>query len=357
MKIAVYSPYLDTFGGGERYMLTIAEYFSRNNQVDLLFGSHLTEKFGPNFKQSLANQFNLNLLKVNIKLAPIGEESSSLKRLNFLRSYDVLFYLTDGSIFYSTAKKNILHIQTPILNPKLKSIRNKIKLRSWDLIIYNSQFTKKNAGDFWPIKSLVIYPPVNIEEIKPLRKRNYILSVGRFFGFLKMKKHEVMIKAFSELIKNNNLKDWSLHLVGSIQEGDLEYLEELKRLAKNLPIHFYPNLSFAKLVELYGESSVYWHAMGLSETDPTKMEHFGITVVEAMAGGCIPVVVKKGGLTEIVEEDKSGLFWEKEEELVAKTVALINDSKRMQQLLKNSIIRSKEFSKERFISSINRIVS
>ena len=41
MNIAIYSPYLDTAGGGEKYMLTIAECLSGENAVDVLLDTHL----------------------------------------------------------------------------------------------------------------------------------------------------------------------------------------------------------------------------------------------------------------------------------------------------------------------------
>ncbi|MBI2064658.1 MAG: adenylyltransferase/cytidyltransferase family protein, partial [Candidatus Yanofskybacteria bacterium] len=44
--------------------------------------------------------------------APFGKGNSFFKRLFYLRRFDVLFFLTDGSICYPTAKKNILHIQS-----------------------------------------------------------------------------------------------------------------------------------------------------------------------------------------------------------------------------------------------------
>ena len=37
MKFGFYSPYLDTFGGGERYMLTLASYFSKDHIVDIFW--------------------------------------------------------------------------------------------------------------------------------------------------------------------------------------------------------------------------------------------------------------------------------------------------------------------------------
>ena len=37
MKFGFYSPYLDTFGGGERYMLTLASHLSREHVVDIFW--------------------------------------------------------------------------------------------------------------------------------------------------------------------------------------------------------------------------------------------------------------------------------------------------------------------------------
>ena len=127
----------------------------------------------------------MNLENTNFIKGPIGKGSSSLERLFFLRQYDLLFYLTDGSIFLPAAKKNILHIQSPLVGEPAKNWWGKFKLNLWDLIIYNSGFTKINSQKNWPLKSQIIYPPVDTDKIKPLKKKKYILSVGRFFGYLK----------------------------------------------------------------------------------------------------------------------------------------------------------------------------
>src|SRR5258708_948070 len=185
LKIGIYSPYLDTAGGGERYMLTIAEVLSKDQKVDVLLDKHLWSMNADQLKESLSGHLNLDLSKANFIQAPLGKDGSGFKRLLFLSDYDFFFYLTDGSIFYSTAKKNILHIQTPLINPEFRSIKNKLKLKSWNLILYNSQFTKEHAQKYWPKKSLVIYPPVDVSAIKPLKKEKIILTVGRFFGYLK----------------------------------------------------------------------------------------------------------------------------------------------------------------------------
>lgn len=357
MKIAIYSPYLDTLGGGERYMLTIAEYFSQSHDVDVLLDTHLIqmEKFA--LKDKLSNRFNLNLQSVNLVPAPIGKNSTFLARYFFLREYDLLISLTDGSIFYSSAKRSILHVQTPLSNNNLKeTLWGRIKLSSWSKLIYNSYFTKSHAEKYWPITSQVIYPPVDVAGIKPLVKRKYILNVGRFFGYLKEKKHEVMIKAFKELVDSKHLSNWKLIIVGSAGEGDEEYVDGLKELANGYPIEILTNLAYEKLVILYGEASIYWHAMGYGETDPIKMEHFGITTVEAMAGGTVPIVIKKGGQVEIVKDAISGFLWEEVIELQRLTLKVATDREMIQKMSKKARKESKNYSKEIFCKRLDQVL-
>lgn len=356
MKVAIYSPYLDTFGGGERYVLTIAEVLSQEASVELLFDSHLYSLGAESLKKGLGERFGLDLSKIRVCKAPIEKGTNPIERFLFFKKYDIFFYLTDGSIFYPFAKRNILHIQSPLLGEPAKSIWGKFKLRGWNSIIYNSEFTKKNSQQNWPIASTVIYPPVDTAQIKPLKKRKYILSVGRFFGYLKDKKQEVLIEVFRNLYENGLIKNWSLHLVGSAGEGDKKYLDMLRNLANGVDIKFYPNLEYDHLINLYGQSSIYWHAAGFGEIDPTKMEHFGITTVEAMAAGSVPVVVNKGGQTEIVENIKTGYLWNTLEELEKITVLLVKDQNLRANLSQNAVLASQKFSKIRFEREIIRLL-
>lgn len=356
MKIAIYSPYLDTFGGGERYILTIAETLSSEASVDLLLDTHLYSLGAENLKKDLVDRFNLDLSKVTILRAPLGAGSDPIERFFYLKKYDVLFYLTDGSIFYPSSKKNILHIQTPLPGRIVKNLWNQFKLKAWNVIIYNSQFTKINSQQNWPIVSQVIYPPVDTDKIRPLKKRKYILSVGRFFGYLRDKKHQILIESFKDIYKSEFLDNWSLHLVGSAGHGDKKYLAELMSLAKGAPIKFYPNLSFNNLIKLYGESSIYWHAAGFKEIEPSKMEHFGISTVEAMAGGCVPVVINKGGQIEIVDNGKNGFLWDSLGDLKDFTSQLIKSQNLRSKLSKNAFLSSHKFSKMRFSNEVRELL-
>lgn len=358
LKVAIYSPYLDTFGGGERYVMTIAEVLCKNgNSVGVLLDNNLN-KLGPEYlKNELSKRFDLNLNGVNFSKGPVGEGSNFFSRILFLKKYDVLFYLTDGSIFFSTSKRSILHIQSPLVGQPANSFWGKLKLKNWKKIIYNSNFTKKHSEKNWPIASEIIYPPVDVDKIKSLKKRKYILSVGRFFGFLKDKKQELLIKTYRELYEKRKIIGWSLHLAGSAQEGDKKYIQELKKLSPDLPVNFYPNIEYDDLIKLYGESGIYWHASGFGEDDPTKMEHFGISTVEAMSGGCVSIVYGKGGQVEIVEHGKNGYLWNSLDQLKSLTIDLINNPILRARLSRNATLRAREFDKKRFEDKIVRLLN
>jgi glycosyltransferase involved in cell wall biosynthesis len=237
----------------------------------------------------------------------------------------------------------------------IKGIGGKVKLSGWDLAVYNSEFTKKNCGKLWNIKSKVIYPPVDTDNFKSLDKKKIILSVGRFFGYGKEKKHEVLIEAFADIHKD--IEGWTLILAGSAGEGDEKYVEDLKKKSKGVPIKFMVNVLFEEIKRLYGQSSIYWHAAGYGEEDPAKMEHFGISTVEAMSAGCVPVVTGKGGQVEIVEDKISGYLWNSIEELKKKTIKLVLDDKLRGSLSKEAIKKSATFGKEKFTQNLIDLIS
>src|SRR3989344_4605529 len=213
MKVSIYSPYLDTFGGGEKYILTIAEILSKNDKVDILLGTHLHSLDTVKFINKIDSLHKIDLNNVNFIEAPIGAGSSLIQRMLLLKKYDTFFYLTDGSFFFSTAKKSFIHFQVPLVLKNTSS--DKLKLFSFKKAIYNSEFTKVNIEKNLNIKGEVIYPPVNVNLFKLKPKKKQILSVGRFYGFLKDKKHSILIEAFKKMIRQEKAKGWSLHLVGA----------------------------------------------------------------------------------------------------------------------------------------------
>jgi glycosyltransferase involved in cell wall biosynthesis len=390
-KAAIYDPYLDTLGGGERYCLTVAEILLKNGyQVDLFWSGD------QELISKAKDRFNLDI--ENIKLVPdifhlypsnidLIDDTSSLKsisvnqpqdydaisklktifnRLKKLSRYDLIFYLSDGSLPFLFSKINLLHVQVPfnhLPNNPFDKILRKVKINNYRHIICNSEFTQKFTKKSLPEKTTVLYPPVDVEKFSPAKnKENIILSVGRFDNVLNAKKQDVLIYAFNKLTKLYPNHGWKLVLAGgSLENPDKNYyLKCLKEMAKNQNVDFIINPNFNQLCQLYSLSKIYWHAAGHEvdqENHPEKTEHFGMTVVEAMASGAVPVVVAKGGLSEIVENDKNGYLWNNISELVSKTHSLMSSSQILDKLSKNALEYSQNFSKLKFTNKFIKLIS
>lgn len=380
-RAAIYDPYLDTLGGGERYCLTVAEILLKHGfKVDLFWSGNqdLIEKATQRFSLDLEG---LNLVKDIFQIKPkqinLLEEEQNLSRfinrslsplkirqkitrfitkLKTTQKYDVLFYLGDGSIPFVIAKQNLLHIQVPFANNQkiLSKLINNSKLLLFSKIICNSQFTAKFYQDTIPSKISVVYPPVDIKKFEISgQKKNIILSVGRFDNILNAKKQDVLIDAFQKIFEKEKIENWKLVLAGgSLTDPEKNsYLKYLQEKAEELPVEFIVNPSFDKLKEIYSISKIYWHAAGYNVDEmshPENTEHFGMTVVEAMSAGLVPVVVAKGGIPEIISDGNDGYLWNTTDELVFKTKSLMDSPPDLKTMSNQALEKCQKFSKENF---------
>lgn len=314
-RALIVSPYLDHLGGGERYMLEAASalekagyqlFFAWENLAQV---THLTEMLGITLEDPQIDQ----------KVLPHYFTPNNLSMFKVTRGYDLVFYMSDGSIPLLGGKKNFLHMQVPFHNIGGRSIKNKLKKLLLSGVVVNSRFTKKIVDQEYGINSKVIYPPVS--DIVEQSKEKIILSVGRFEPSLNVKQQDKLIEAFKVLSKD--LPEWKLVLVGASSSD--EYIDSLKKKAGK-HVEIITNAPYSKVQELYGKSSIYWHAAGLNvdqDKNPELTEHFGITTAEAISAGCIPLVVPKGGQTEVVPA--SDFYWNSIEELVDLTTKVAHD--------------------------------
>jgi len=355
-RAGIFDPYLDTIGGGERYCLTLAEW--------LVTKGWQVEVFWPDgsIKERLCEKLNLDLERVKFVPNEIFTKNNLFRKWAKGRKYDLLFVVSDGSIPLMFGKKNILHFQVPFKNVDGKSFLNRLKLKKIDCVVCNSFFTKRIIDQEFGVNTKVVYPPVPVEELKPLRKGNIILSVSRFSQLMQAKRQDILINGFKQMLKADRsgfLSGWKLILAGGTEVGEKDFVKQLRRMVGGYPIEIITNPSFKNLQSLYGRAKIFWSAAGFGineDKEPEKVEHFGITTVEAMASGCVPLVVGKGGQKEIVEDEVNGFFWENENQLINLTLQLIEQKNLGKKMVLQSIKVSRKFSKERFCQEFEKIL-
>ncbi len=228
---------------------------------------------------------------------------------------------------------------------------DRLRLKSYKGILTNSDFSATWVQKYWNRKAEVFFPPV--EQIHEKPKKNIILSTGRFVephqG--RSKRQDMLIEQFKKI--SSEISGWELHLAGYIQ--DVSYKKDLEEMVKGFPIYLHFNLLRKELETLFSKSAIYWHAVGFDcdeETEPIAMEHYGISTVEAMSTGCIPVVVNKGGQREIVSHESSGYLWDSPDEMNSYTMKLIADESLRKQLSENAKNEYKRFSFEQFCQQV-----
>ena len=82
-----------------------------------------------------------------------------------------------------------------------------------------------------------------------------------------------------------------------------------------------------------------------------------MTTVEAMANGCIPIVINKAGQKEIVENGTCGFLWNSEKELKEDLCHVLSDISLASSLQINAVERSKYFLMKAFQDNVQAIFS
>ena len=180
-----------------------------------------------------------------------------------------------------------------------------IKYGYWNLmrnstVITNSEFSRRaivNALGLYNIH--ILSPPIDIETFRnvALRTKNYneingsILVISRIAPY---KKIENAIK-LAKILKDRNVGK-GMKIVGNLYYYFFDYYSELKQMILDLGLTDYVtfeiNARLDKLISIIRDSRIYFH--------PMVGEHFGMSVLEAMAAGLIPVVPNEGGIIEFV---------------------------------------------------------
>lgn len=349
MKIGIFDPYLDTLGGGERYVAQIAKCLLSEHDISLFWD----EK---NILIGIKDRFGLDLSGVRVEKNIFSERTTFINRVLSSRNYDAIFYISDGSFPLLLSKSVFPILQFPLTPQSQSALKKKIKFNNIKAILCYSGFVKKSLEGMFPSDVKVVYPPVSIFGRKE-GKENIILSVGRFTKENNRKNQEVLIDLFSS--HRDEFKGWKLILAGGVLEDDEDFVENLKKKIKSDQIDIFPNTSYEKLVGFYQKAKIYWHAAGYGsdlQTSPKLAEHFGITCVEAMGAGCVPIVFSGGGLVEIIQDGVNGFTWENPKELLQKTQKMIESNESFKMMSSAAENRAKDFSVDKFCQEIDTLI-
>ena len=389
-KIMVLNPYFPTLGGGEKYMACLCRFLETyypNARIDLTVHNFLNhDVHDPAYPtvQDMAERFDLTLTRTRLLKVPAGDEHDFSKayktRLQIERRsarYDLFINFMFLSTHIGRAKVNVyecmfpppLQVEHPFFQGFLKGAKAKYLdwkfTEAYDRYVIISEYSKHWMQRYWgqSDRYRILYSPVfsiadRTRQYEESEKKNIILSVGRFFTGGHNKKQDILARIFVKYFKE--FEGYELHFVGALMDypEHQQYITSIQRATEGYPVYFHTNVSSEERDALYRRTKIFWHATGYEEDmdiEPLKMEHFGITTVEAMSYGAVPVVINRGGQIEIVEQGVNGFLWDTEQECAAQTLKVIRDDDLRKRMALSAVERAKAFSLEKFDETCEEI--
>jgi len=364
-SIGIYDCALHFIGGAQKYGCTIAHALQNEFDITLITNRNIT-------LDELQRWYNLELSRCRLKIIkiPFFEEKKQKKIMIDPADVDLkkdnpFHIISKESGNYDIFVNNcMLEMVYPLANISLfichfpeREISRFFYVSKYTEIIYNSLYTAEWIKKRWKlVPHKHIYPPVDMEGLDHSQKKENIILTASRFDLSGNKQQLEIIRSFKKFVKQypKNKRDWKLILAGgSIAEN--QYLEKIKKLISLSPgedIELKVNVSADELKTIYKKAKIFWHFTGFNQYDPARVEHFGMTIAEAMQNGCVPIVFNGGGQTEIVEDGVSGFLFSSEKELFDKTIELIKNQDLLVKIGKKAFQRGKQFNKDIFIAEI-----
>ncbi len=136
----------------------------------------------------------------------------------------------------------------------------------------------------------VIYPPVDLRPYSPNKKKNNsVASIGRFAPSKRQ---------FTQIQIAEKVPELFFHIMGFSRLDDPYFLRCQQYISdkKIKNVRLYPSINFSSLKEILESAKYFLHTL--------TNEPFGITTVQGIAAGCIPVVPNSGGQVEVVPKEE-----------------------------------------------------
>jgi glycosyltransferase involved in cell wall biosynthesis len=383
MRIGLYAQVQGlALGGADVCVAVLADALAGSHDVEIVHHAQAVTI------DRLAEFTGTNLSRVRLRrVAPPAEEEGSdsfnlLRRYRQAREagrhlsagYDLFVAFVHDPPPFCHARRGVLLVLFPMFVPYHRVPRHGSRANVWDrarrayasvewrkrvsrytIVAAISEYTRDWVRRFWGVDAKVVYPPVGVD-VAPAPKSPLLISVGRFASGGHVKCQLEMVGAFGGL----NLSGWRYVSAGTLgcSPADQAYAARVCEAAAGKPITIATNLERAALRDLYGHARIFWHAAGLTNVSgaPEQNEHFGLSTVEAMAAGCVPVVINKGGQPEIVQHGKSGFLWNTVDELRRYTETLAHDEALWSRMSEAAVERARLFDRAHYVDRFLRLI-
>lgn len=208
----------------------------------------------------------------------------------------------------------------------------------------NDTKLKKHSNHFTIYNNLPSYI-----ELADTPRKGTAKTIGVVSRLERIKGMDMVVPAFAEIYKH--YPSMRLLIVGDGSQRD--FMEKQVQNA-GLPVEsvqFVGRQGQDKLQSFYDQIDILLM--------PSRSEGFGLTAIEGMARGCVPVVSNTGGLPEVVEDGVSGLLHTSEsvEDMISKIASVICNPKLFEQLSFGAYNRAHVFSKELYNAQIAELYS
>lgn len=316
MKIGIFHPTLNLCGGGEWVALNIINSLRQNgHEVIVLTDERLSQtKFLKTFGKKLQNDgeiiFPFHFFSRgdphNIYTDIISCMLLKLKCDIVIDTYTCLVLPKTDIVYmhYPLFKQSALQepVQEKKMFSKMKNMifflpyrvyEKKLREKNKQLILANSEFTSRAVKFDLGLKAHLLYPPLSgyflqsEETIRNSHRLDQVVTVSRFAP----EKNLEIIPFIAKQMRNARFL-----IIGNLQYKTTysNLLKLIKDLNVENRVSLIPDLPKTQLKQILLESKIYLHC--------AKNEHFGVSVIDAMASGCIPIVHNSGGPKEFVPE-------------------------------------------------------
>jgi glycosyltransferase involved in cell wall biosynthesis len=365
-KLAIYDHAFHFIGGAQKYGLSLISTLQDRFDITIISNKHITHSHFSSWYDLDLSHCEIKVIKLpyfedkninHLDPACVSKDEKNPFHLISKESGNYDFFINNSmnEMVYPLSNISVLVCHFPERRPK-----SYFYVDQYTRIVYNSRYTAEWIKKKWDLAPHeLIYPPVDMEpEQEKTQKKKVILSVARF-EVEGTKRQLEMLQAFLKLKQEypKIMEDWIFKLVGGSDVKN-PYLQRLKNLVaenSDKDIQLKINIPIEELKSLYQESTLFWHLCGLTHRDPSEIEHFGMTTVEAMQNKMIPIVYDGGGLREIIDHGIDGFRISSKAELLNHTLKLCQDNELVQKLSENAKKKSREFSRSKFEDRVNRI--